>query len=488
MKNRKTSNKNLTDKIRTSLVLKLNFKMLGRLTLSFLKLNLVILLLASFLILWNGERRAEAFIKIIESGPENYMYYYYDDFQISKLLESRGGYVLPGSIARRLPVNIEGAKRNLVMESQDPNVGLLKKLDLLKYTIEFTLDGSTYLIEYYLGRSIRTFLYLFIAIIIYEILTLLGNIRKGHKMIKKALRPIDELTETAKNLQREMKSSSDKYIRDLAGKISSIDADKLDKKITVDSSQEELKELASALNHMLNRINNSYKAQVRFVSDASHELRTPISIIQGYVNLLDRWGKKDPNVMEEAIAAIKSESENMKELIEKLLFLARSDSETIELNQEIFDACHIVEEIVRETQLIDTNHEYGLELNRPAYIKADKQLLKQAIRILVDNSIKFTPYGNKITLKVVSTGEEVKIIVQDNGIGIKAENLPNLFDRFYRSDESRAKGTGGSGLGLSIAKWIIDRHGGYFEILSRENFGTRISMVFKKVQKEEETK
>lgn len=486
MKNKKNLNKNLTDKIRSSLVLKLNFKMLGRLSLSFLKLNILIILLSSFLVLWNGERKAEGFVKEIERRPESFKYYYYDDIQISKISNSKGGLSFPSSLEKRLPVDIEGAIRNLVIENNDSNTGLLKKIDLLKYTIEFTIGDSIYIVEYYLGRSIRTFMYVFIIIVIYEIFIFLGNIKKGHRMIKRTLKPIDELTETAKNIQKEMKSSSDKYILDLAGKISNIDADKLDKEITVDSSQEELKELASAINHMLNRINNSYKSQVRFVSDASHELRTPISIIQGYVNLLDRWGKKDPKIMDEAISAIKTESENMKELIEKLLFLARSDNETIQLQQEVIDACDIVEEIVKETQLIDGNHEYGLELNRPAYINADKQLLKQAIRILIDNSIKFTPYGNKITLKVHKRDGEVCITVQDNGMGIKPENLPNLFDRFYRSDESRTKGTGGSGLGLSIAKWIIDRHGAYFEVLSRVNAGTRITMVFKETKLKED--
>ena len=130
--------------------------------------------------------------------------------------------------------------------------------------------------------------------------------------------------------------------------ISSIDANKLDKRISIDSSQEELKELAAAINDMLNRINDSYQSQVRFVSDASHELRTPIPVIQGYVNLLDRWGKRDEKTMQESIDAIKSETQHMKELVEKLLFLARGDNETIQLYREDIDICQIVEEIVRE--------------------------------------------------------------------------------------------------------------------------------------------
>lgn len=485
MKDKKSSTNNLTSKIRSSLVLKLNFKMMGRLFFGFLKLNILIILLSFFVILWNGEKKAEDIVSGIKRYPENYRYYFYDDFRVSKAVDSKDGYVLPESITKWLPVNIEGAKRDLVIDEGNLNLGLLKKVGLLKYTIEFTLDGSTYIIEYSLGRNIKTFFNLFIIILLFEVFILLGNIRKSHRDIKKALKPIDELTETAKNLQMEMKGSSDKYIRDLAGKISTIDADKLDKEITVDSSQKELKELSKAINHMLNRINSSYKAQVRFVSDASHELRTPISVIQGYVNLLDRWGKEDPKVMEEAIEAIKSESENMKDLIEKLLFLARSDNETIQLHQEVIDACDIVDEITRETQMIDLNHKYEAQLERLAYINADKQLLKQALRILVDNSIKFTPNEKKIILRVNKKDREVHISVQDSGIGIEPEDLPHLFDRFYRSDESRARGTGGSGLGLSIAKWIVERHGAYFEIISRVNIGTRITMVFPEAEVEE---
>lgn len=301
-------------------------------------------------------------------------------------------------------------------------------------------------------------------------------------MIKKTLKPLADLTEVTKSLNAEVSSMASKadgtYIKDLAGVISNIDANRLDSRISVDSSQNELKDLASAINDMLNRINDSYQSQVRFVSDASHELRTPISVIQGYVNLLDRWGKEDQKTMQESIDAIKSESENMKVLVEQLLFLARGDNETIQLYKEVFDSCEVVNEIIHETQMIDKNHNFEIDLNKPAYINADKQLLKQAIRILVDNSIKFTPSGKKIILKVVIKENHVHIIVQDSGIGIDPENLPHIFDRFYRSDESRARKTGGSGLGLSIAKWIIERHEAYFEILSRVDIGTRITIVF----------
>ena len=264
----------------------------------------------------------------------------------------------------------------------------------------------------------------------------------------------------------------------MTGEISNIDASRLDRRISVDSAQNELKALASAINQMLNRINDSYQSQVEFVSNASHELRTPISVIQGYINLLDRWGKEDEKTLQESIDAIKSEIEGMKELVEKLLFLARGDSETIVLQKELFDSCEIVEEIVREMQMIDEDHMFKMDMTIPAYVEADKQLFKQAVRIVVDNSIKYTPSGKEIILKVERNQGEVNITVQDSGIGIDSNDLPHIFDRFYRSDESRARKSGGAGLGLSIAKWIIERHGAYFEILSRINVGTRITIAF----------
>lgn len=487
MNNTKISSNNLTKKIRSSLVLKLNIRMFSRLLAAFLAINVLIAIMGFFVIFWNAESGMETVVEMMELAPSNTQLIYNNlgKYIISKGIEVSDGFELPEIIERYLPKGNDW-ERNISKWETSPEARFIEKLQAVRYTVTTSINGTPYQIVYLLGHDLRIFLILFIILLVFQLIILIGEISKGTRKIRKILRPIYDLAETAKNLNQEVSSlgikTRDDKIKDLAGVISSIDANKLDKRISIDTSQEELKELASAINDMLNRINDSYQSQVRFVSDASHELRTPISVIQGYVNLLDRWGKRDEKTMQESIDAIKSETQHMKELVEKLLFLARGDNETIQLHREDFDVCHVVDEIGREAEMIDPSHNFEIELRGPAYINADKQLIKQAIRILVDNSIKFTPEGGKISLKV-STGDDlVYITVQDDGIGIAPENIPRIFDRFYRSDESRARKSGGAGLGLSIAKWIIERHGAHFEVLSRVNIGTRITIVMPRAE------
>lgn len=173
---------------------------------------------------------------------------------------------------------------------------------------------------------------------------------------------------------------------------------------------------------------------------------------------------------------MKEEAANMKELVEKLLFLARGDNHTMQINLEHFDLGKLAETMYRETEMIDGGHEFSLE-TEPAPVLADQGLVKQAGRILIDNAIKYTPVGGRIRIVVSCREDKVMFTVQDSGIGIAPEDIPHIFDRFYRADDSRARATGGTGLGLSIAKWVAERHGGYLEVFSRENFGTRISLV-----------
>ena len=464
-------------------------KMLGRLIGGFFALNILLILLGFFIIFWKVEAGAGGIVKIIEDQPSYLQATSYEiaSYQVIEKEDPLRGFKLPnilGNIIQGRWSTNYFESRAIEKNRPDKKTGFLEGFDYISYNMKFIAGGKAYHIKYILGPDFRLFLNLLTIILIVELIIIIGDIRKGARTIRATLKPISELSETAKNLNARVRSMSggnnDRHIKDLAGAISNIDANKLDKGISIDSTQDELKDLASAINNMLNRINASYQSQIRFVSDASHELRTPISVIQGYVNLLDRWGKEDKKTMEESIGAIKAETQSMKDLVEQLLFLARGDNETIQLHRESFDICEIVGEIIYETQMIDPDHVFDMDLNRPAYINGDKQLIKQAIRILVDNSIKYTTRGKKIILKVIREGDHVKVIVQDQGIGIAPKDIPQIFDRFYRSDESRARQTGGSGLGLSIARWIIQRHGGHFEALSRLDIGTRITIILEK--------
>jgi len=222
---------------------------------------------------------------------------------------------------------------------------------------------------------------------------------------------------------------------------------------------------------------------LRFVSDASHELRTPIAVIQGYANLLDRWGKNDEKTLQESIDAIKNEAEGMKGLVEQLLFLAKSDNNTIAVDAKVVDLAGIVKEVENETRMIDESHVFSSDIDQDLLVYGDEQLLKRALRIFVDNSIKYTPDGGNIKILAKGNDDQVTVSVSDTGIGIPDEDISRVFDRFFRADESRTRKSGGTGLGLSIAKWIVERSGGYLEIVSRTDIGTKITAVFPRKKK-----
>ena len=261
-------------------------------------------------------------------------------------------------------------------------------------------------------------------------------------------------------------------IKSMTKTVQEISFNQLNRRLDVSGSKNELKDLAQTFNGMLDRIQESVEQQNRFISDASHELRTPISVIQGYANLLARWGKDDEKVLEESISALQSEAVNMNHLIEELLFLAREDSGTLKINKEDFRLCEVINEILQETNMIDSTHQFINEKNEEFTINADRKLLKEAVRIFMDNSIKYTPAGGSITLNCYRKNKKAIISVEDTGVGISKEDLLNIFTRFYRAEKSRTKEKGGTGLGLAIAKLIIDNHNGKINVWSEVNKGT----------------
>ena len=255
-----------------------------------------------------------------------------------------------------------------------------------------------------------------------------------------------------------------------------IDTASLSKRIEAGGSEDELCELAEMLNDMLDRLQAAFERQQRFISDVSHELRTPIAVVQGYAELLSRWGADKPDVRKEAIEAIESEARNMKSLVEKLLFLARADKKTVAVKTESFHIDELINEIVTETRLI-TQKEIIAGQIESITVVADRELIKQAIRVFVENSIKYSGADGRITLSCYNAGGRCAVVVSDNGIGISEKDLPHIFERFYKADDSRRREGGSAGLGLAIAKWIADAHGAELDVASKPGIGTTVRML-----------
>lgn len=270
-----------------------------------------------------------------------------------------------------------------------------------------------------------------------------------------------------------------KPLRSITATAKMIEINDLGRRIPVTDYNDELQELAKTFNHMLNRIQAGFEQQRRLIAAASHELRTPITVISGYANMLDRWGKKDPDALEEGIGAIKSEAANMYSLIEKLLFLARADHGKQIITKMPLVMRSLLDEVAQETRLIAPNHQIYLSQDDEAIIYADAAAIKQMLRIFIENSIKYTPQGKEIRIDAQKKGNYLEVSVQDNGIGIPEEDQPNIFDRFYRVDKSRTKSAGGgTGLGLSIARWIAEQHSSSIHLTSKLGEGTRVAVMF----------
>ena len=299
---------------------------------------------------------------------------------------------------------------------------------------------------------------LLVLLAIADFLGILLSVLVGYIVSRRMLDPIDRITQTA----------------------TSISIQDLDKRIPVEKADDELTRLSVAFNDMIGRLQISIDKQNQFVSDASHELRTPISVIQGYINLMDRWGKDNRTVLQESIDVIKNETTNMRDLMEKLLFLARTDKGQMRIRKERFDLAELLLETAEETLLISPEISITVEAGSGCTLIADRNMIKQVLRNLVENAVKYTNGMGKVDLKASYSGNKAIITVNDNGIGIPEEDVKKIFNRFYRADKARSKDTGGNGLGLAIVKSIVDIHGGKIDVKSAVGKGTDITILLPK--------
>ncbi|SEM84405.1 HAMP domain-containing histidine kinase [Paenibacillus sp. OV219] len=236
----------------------------------------------------------------------------------------------------------------------------------------------------------------------------------------------------------------------------------------------ELLQLARAFNQMINRLDRQFERQKQFVADASHELKTPLTVISSYAGMLKRWGRDDANIRDEAIEAISKESQRLQNLTKSMLQLAHAEQEDW-LNIESFNLVQLADETADMLHLTFQRMIRVHTGKQDVRLNGDKDKIRQLLVILLDNAIKYSKDAIDITLSV--NKGIVRLSVSDKGIGIPEDEIANLFERFYRVDGARSRATGGAGLGLSIAKRIVDMHEGKIDVFSKPDQGTTISVA-----------
>lgn len=285
------------------------------------------------------------------------------------------------------------------------------------------------------------------------LLLILGSIK-----IEDVLKPIKIMTDTTKEITA----------RDLS------------MRIDIEEAAYELKELAKTTNDMIDSFQSSYEKQKRFVSDVSHEIKTPVAVILGYANMLKRWGTDDKEVLEEGIASIIEEAKNMDALTKRLLLLARYDKNTIDINYEIINFSILVKDDLKDFEVSNKDIILNKNIENDIYIYGDRGCLKEVIRIFLDNAKKYSKKKVNISVNLSKKEGRAYLSISDTGIGMNKKDLENIFDRFYRSDKSRARSgeVSGSGLGLSIAKEIVLDHCGEISVKTKEYEGSTFTVTF----------
>jgi heavy metal sensor kinase len=249
-------------------------------------------------------------------------------------------------------------------------------------------------------------------------------------------------------------------------------AEDLSGRIEVDGPDDEVGRLARTFNEMIGRLDDAFQRQRQFTADASHELRTPLTAIKGQTEVaLQR--DRDSDAYKEVLRTVNTEVDRMIRLVGSLLTLARADARRIPLSREAIDLGDIVGDAVDQIRPAAAEKALAIDLAPGEEVRliADQDLLLQLVLNVLDNAVKYTPAGGSIRVSCQRDGSTAEVAVADTGPGIAPEDLPHIFDRFYRADKSRRQGDSGAGLGLSICRWIAESHGGTIEAQSSPGQG-----------------
>jgi heavy metal sensor kinase len=378
-----------------------------------------------------------------------------DEFVEIFTLEGTSIATSPSSKNRRLPFRPDLAQRppkfETISTSADGSPALLGGT-----TIQ--VNGQSYFVAIAASlanvRSIqrRLLMTLLVSIPLAILLSLVG----GAILAKQATGPLNKMTETAER----------------------ISVDHLDERIKLQGADIELKRLAEAFNQMLDRLDASFKQIRQFTADASHELRTPVAILMGETDLAVN-NLLDYEECKAALSSRREELQRMAQIVDDLLALSQFDHGQKALQRKRLDFSDLVIEICEQQRNQARSKGVDLQLTKtaPLEVDGDATRLRQMVRNVLDNAIKYTPNGGAVTVELDQTqNHRFELRVSDTGIGIPDNALGHIFDRFYRVDEARTREAGGSGLGLSIVKQIVDAHGGTIKVNSEVGIGTIVSV------------
>lgn len=250
-------------------------------------------------------------------------------------------------------------------------------------------------------------------------------------------------------------------------------------RVPVPNHNDELAELTTMFNEMLDRMQRYIDQQSQFVSDVSHELRTPIAIIQGHLDMLERWGKDDREVLNDSIKASLIETKRMKNLVQEMLDLSRAEQVEINFRNQRTVVNDVVHQVFNNFKMLypDFNFILDDDLDEPITANIYRDHLEQVLVILCDNAIKYSTARKEVHISLSRGMNTVEIGIQDFGEGIPAEDVDKVFDRFYRVDKARSRKKGGNGLGLSIAKRLIEGYHGSITLESSLGAGSLFRII-----------
>ena len=362
----------------------------------------------------------------------------------------RQPYVRPYSAIAALAPALQMAETN------PGSFGLLRdaRVNRLRVHVKRLADGSGYLAATmplkHIDSAVRGFGRLMLAMALFGGLIAFGA---GWIVARRALQPVTTLTNAAEAIAES---------RQFAHRVSA------------GERRDELGRLARTFNAMLASLQGAYESQVRFVSAASHELRAPLTVIQANLDLLQA-AKLSNGERDTSIAEASAEANRMARLVGDLLVLARADA-GVPIRRESVELDRVVLEVLGEARHLASGQRIEVVHIEPAVVRGDRDRLKQLFLNIVENAIKYTPPPGNVRVELRHSDREAVVVIQDTGVGIGTGDLPRVFERFYRADPARSRDPGGSGLGLSIARWVAAEHGGSIGLDSRPGEGTIVSI------------